>query len=120
MQSTNNNRRSYTIYIKDKAALPPYFFNTVRTYKKRKGLKILRIDKFLKNSRLIKRRTVAKEACEQERVTVNGKTAKPGTEVETGDIINIRFGTGEIKAKVVKLSESTKKEDASGMYEIIE
>ena len=48
----------------------------------------MRIDKFLKNSRLIKRRTIAKEACEQERITINGKVAKPGSEVNIGDIIN--------------------------------
>jgi len=80
----------------------------------------LRIDKFLKNSRLIKRRTIAKEACDQERITINGKVAKPGTEVNVGDVINIKFGTGEITARVLKLIESTKKEDAPLMYEIIE
>lgn len=80
----------------------------------------MRIDKFLKNSRLIKRRTTAKEACEQDRITVNGKLAKPGTEVKTGDLIEIQFGNSLIKAKVLKLSESTKKEDAATMYEIIE
>ena len=80
----------------------------------------MRIDKFLKNSRLIKRRTIAKEACEQDRITVNGKLAKPGTEVKTGDVIEIQFGNSLIKAKVLKLSESTKKEDAAPMYEIIE
>ena len=79
----------------------------------------MRIDKFLKNSRLIKRRTIAKEACDQERITINGKVAKPGTEVKIGDIINIKFGTSEITAKVLNLSESCKKEDAATMYEII-
>lgn len=80
----------------------------------------MRIDKFLKNSRLIKRRAIAKEACDQERITINDKVAKPGTEVKVGDIINIRFGNGEITARVLKLTESTKKEDAAFMYEIIE
>ena len=80
----------------------------------------MRIDKFLKNSRLIKRRTVAKEACDQERVSINGKIAKAGTEVQIGDIINIRFGSGEITARVLALTESVKKEDAAGMYEIVE
>lgn len=80
----------------------------------------MRIDKFLKNSRLIKRRTIAKEACDQERITINGKVAKPGTEVNVGDIIHITFGSGEITARVLKLIESTKKEDAPLMYEIIE
>lgn len=80
----------------------------------------MRIDKFLKNSRLIKRRTVAKEACEQNRVFVNEKPAKPGTEVNVDDIIRIEFGNSQMTAKVLKLSESSKKEDAVTMYEIIE
>lgn len=79
----------------------------------------MRIDKFLKNSRLIKRRAIAKEACDQERVTVNGKLVKPGAEVKVGDVINIKFGSGEINVRVMKLTESTKKEDAASMYEII-
>ncbi|MCI8631521.1 MAG: RNA-binding S4 domain-containing protein [Firmicutes bacterium] len=79
----------------------------------------MRIDKFLKNSRLIKRRTIAKEACEQERVMINGKPAKPGSEVKIGDIINIRFGSSEITVKVLLLTESSKKEEAANMYQII-
>lgn len=92
----------------------PFLFQ-LRSGEKRE----LRIDKFLKNSRLIKRRTIAKEACEQERITINGKVAKPGSEVNIGDIINIRFGNSEITAKVLLLTESSKKEDAVNMYEII-
>jgi ribosomal 50S subunit-recycling heat shock protein len=80
----------------------------------------MRIDKFLKNSRLIKRRTIAKEACEQNRVFVNDKPAKPGTEIKIGDIIHIEFGKSQLTAKILKLSESMKKEDAVTMYEIIE
>lgn len=80
----------------------------------------MRIDKFLKNSRLIKRRTVAKEACEQERILVNGKVAKPGTDVGEGDIIQIQFGNSSVKARVLKLLDSCKKDDAVTMYEIIE
>ncbi|MCR5482283.1 MAG: RNA-binding S4 domain-containing protein [Clostridia bacterium] len=80
----------------------------------------MRIDKFLKNSRLIKRRTVAKEACEQERITINDKIAKPGTEVKVGDVIHITFGNSAITARVLKLSESCKKEDAVTMYEIVQ
>ena len=84
-----------------------------------KGEIDLRIDKFLKNSRLIKRRTIAKEACDQERITINGKVAKAGSEVKVGDIIHITFGTSELTARVLMLNEPTKKEDAAGMYEII-
>lgn len=80
----------------------------------------MRIDKFLKNSRLIKRRTVAKEACEQERITVNGKTAKPGLEVKPGDEIYIAFGNSSMTVRVLKLIDSCKKEDAVQMYEIVE
>ena len=80
----------------------------------------MRIDKFLKNSRLIKRRRVAKEACEQERILINDKVAKPGTEVREGDVIRIQFGNSVVTAKVLRLLDSSKKEDAATMYEIIE
>lgn len=80
----------------------------------------MRIDKFLKNSRLIKRRTVAKEACEQERILVNDKIAKPGTDVREGDIIQIQFGNSIVKVKVIRLLDSCKKDDAVTMYEIVE
>lgn len=80
----------------------------------------MRIDKFLKNSRLIKRRTVAKDACDQGRVSVNGKLAKAGTEVKAGDIIHIEFGNSSVSAKVLELTESCKKEAATKMYEIIQ
>jgi ribosomal 50S subunit-recycling heat shock protein len=80
----------------------------------------MRIDKYLKNSRLIKRRTVAKEACEKERVLINDKPAKPGTEVKQGDVILLRFGNSEVKVRVAALTESPRKEDAAQMYEVIE
>lgn len=80
----------------------------------------MRIDKFLKNSRLIKRRTLAKDACEQERVFINDKPAKPGSEVKVGDVILIRFGNGEVKARVLALLEHVTKETSPTMYEIIE
>lgn len=79
----------------------------------------MRIDKFLKISRLIKRRTVAKDACDQGRVFVNEKPAKAGIDVKIGDTIHIEFGNSSIDAKVLNLNESCKKEDAAGMYEII-
>lgn len=80
----------------------------------------MRIDKYLKNSRIIKRRTVAKEACEQGRITVNGKVAKPGLEVKVGDEIFIQFGKGSLKVEVAALTESCRKEDAAAMYNVIE
>ena len=79
----------------------------------------MRIDKYLKNSRLIKRRTVAKEACDQGRVTVNDKPAKAGTDVEAGDIIHIEFGNSSITVRVMQTPESVRKEEAAGMYEIL-
>lgn len=80
----------------------------------------MRIDKFLKNSRIIKRRTVAKQACDQNRVQVNGSPAKAGTDINPGDIIYIEFGSGSIKVKVLATPESVRKDDAASMYEVIE
>lgn len=82
--------------------------------------KTMRIDKYLKNSRLIKRRSVAKEACDTTRVLLNGKAAKPGNDVKIGDVITIQFGNSKLTARVTALTESVKKEDAAGMYEIID
>jgi len=79
----------------------------------------MRIDKFLKVSRIIKRRTVAKEACEKERVSINGRVCKAGAEVSVGDVIEVRFGSGIFRARVLMLQESVRKEDAAGMYEVI-
>lgn len=79
----------------------------------------MRLDKFLKNSRIIKRRTVAKEACDGGRVSVNGRVAKPGTELEVGDKIHIEFGTGSVTCIVKSLIDSAKKDDAQTMYEIV-
>ncbi len=80
----------------------------------------MRVDKFLKNSRLIKRRTVAKEACDQGRVFVNEKPAKAGTEINVNDIIHIEFGNSSVSVKVLEIIDSCKKEAATGMYEIIQ
>ena len=79
----------------------------------------MRLDKYLKVSRIIKRRTVANEACDGGRVSVNGKVAKPGTEVKEGDVLEIRFGENVTKYQIVTLSEHVLKADAAGMYRII-
>ena len=79
----------------------------------------MRLDKFLKLSRIIKRRTVAKEACEQGRVEVNGKVAKPGLELKEGDIIKITFGNKELVARVLSLAENVRKDAAQDLYEIV-
>ena len=79
----------------------------------------MRIDKYLKNSRIIKRRTVAKEACEQGRVLINEKEAKPGDQVAIGDIVQVNFGTGSIKVEVLRIGENIKKSDATDLYKDI-
>lgn len=79
----------------------------------------MRLDKYLKVSRLIKRRTLAKEASDADRVLVNGKAAKPSKEVQVGDIITIIFGKKIVDVKITRLIESTKKEDALLMYELV-
>ena len=76
----------------------------------------MRLDKYLKVSRLIKRRTVANEACDNERVTVNGKVARASYEVKEGDVISIRFGQRTLTVEVVAIAESAGKADASAMY----
>jgi ribosomal 50S subunit-recycling heat shock protein len=83
-------------------------------------INIMRLDKYLKNSRIIKRRTVAKDACEQGRVEVNGKVAKPGLELKTGDVIQITFGNNILKVRVVSMPETVRKDDAQDMYEVID
>lgn len=79
----------------------------------------MRLDKFLKVSRLIKRRTVANEACDAGRVTVNGSTAKASVKVKPGDIIEIQFGTKSVKVEVLEIKETTKKEEAAGLFKYL-
>lgn len=80
----------------------------------------MRIDKFLKVSRLIKRRSVANEACDGGRVSINGKVAKASAEVKAGDIIELRFGERMIKVRVEDVKEHTLKNDAALLYSVIE
>jgi len=79
----------------------------------------MRLDKFLKVSRLIKRRTLAKEVADQGRISINGKTAKASSEVNVGDELEIRFGQRLMTVKIEKLQETTRKEDADSMYTIL-
>ena len=79
----------------------------------------MRLDKFLKVSRLIKRRRVANEACDAGRVTVNGKPAKASVKVKVGDIIEISFGNRQVKVEVLDLQETTKKEEAKELFRYI-
>lgn len=78
----------------------------------------MRLDKYLKVSRLIKRRTVANEACDAEKVLVNGKAARASYEVKTGDIIEIMIGK-PLKVRVLDVKEYTKKDDATALYEVV-
>ena len=79
----------------------------------------MRLDKYLKLSRLIKRRTLAAQACTAGRVTVNGKAAKASYEVKIGDIIEIRFGSNTPKVEVISLKEIVRKEEANLMYKTL-
>ena len=79
----------------------------------------MRLDKYLKVSRLIKRRTVANEACDAGRVAVNDKPVKASYEVKVGDIIAIRFGDKEVRVEVLAVQETVRKEDASGLFKYI-
>ena len=76
----------------------------------------MRLDKYLKVSRLIKRRTVANEACDLGRVSVNGRVVKAGYEVKVGDVIEIQFGQKKLCVEVLQVAETVRKDDASAMY----
>lgn len=80
----------------------------------------MRLDKFLKVTRLIKRRTVAKEACDGGRVTLGGRVAKAGTEVKPGDILEIRFGSRLGRYEVLGLQEHVRKEEAAELYRVLD
>jgi len=79
----------------------------------------MRLDKYLKVSRLIKRRTVANEACDAGRVSVNGKPAKASVEVKVGDIIDISFGTKNVKVEVTDIQDTTKKDEAKDLFKYL-
>ncbi len=79
----------------------------------------MRLDKYLKVSRLIKRRTVANEACDAEKVSVNGKPARASYDVKTGDIIEINIGKTPLKVKVLRVAEVVGKDGASDLYEVV-
>lgn len=80
----------------------------------------MRLDKYLKVSRIIKRRTVANEVCDAKHVTVNGKLARASYEVKVGDVIEIQLGSNLIRAQIESVNEYATKENASGMYRILE
>ncbi len=79
----------------------------------------MRIDKFLKVSRILKRRTVAQEACTEQKVIINGKPAKPSTAIKVGDEVEILYATGSLRFRVLDIKETVKKEQAQSLYEVI-
>lgn len=79
----------------------------------------MRIDKFLKVSRILKRRTVAQEACGENKVLINGKIAKPSTAVKVGDEVEILYTAGSLKFRVLNIKETVKKDEAASLYEVI-
>lgn len=79
----------------------------------------MRIDKFLKVSRILKRRTVAQEACGEDKVFINGKAVKPAAKVKVGDVVEIVYTSGTLKFRVLEIKEFVKKEEASALYEVL-
>lgn len=79
----------------------------------------MRLDKFLKVSRILKRRTVAQEACDGGKVDVNGRPAKPGCQLKVGDLVCVHFATANLTFRVKMLKETVKKDEAAEMYEVI-
>ncbi len=79
----------------------------------------MRLDKFLKVSRILKRRTVAQEACDGGKVDVNGRAAKPGCQLKVGDLVCVHFATGSLTFRVKMLKETVKKDEAAEMYEVV-
>lgn len=80
----------------------------------------MRIDKFLKVSRILKRRTLAQEACDKGKVSVNGKDVKPGHRIKAGDVVEISYATGSLKFRINEIKETVKKDEAASLYEIIQ
>ncbi len=79
----------------------------------------MRIDKFLKVSRILKRRTLAQEACDGGRVSVNGRSVKPSQNIKIGDVVEIAFNSGLVKFEILDIKETVKKEEAENLYRII-
>ncbi len=80
----------------------------------------MRIDKFLKVSRILKRRTLAQQACEKGKVIINGREAKPAKQIKAGDEVELQFIGGAVKFRILNIKETVKKDEASSLYEIIE
>lgn len=103
----------------EKAALKITEFRRQRLTEKFVNGVIMRIDKFLKVSRILKRRTLSKEACEKGKVCVNGREAKAGCQIKAGDVVELHFTGGAVKFRILQIKETVKKDEASSLYEII-
>ena len=79
----------------------------------------MRIDKFLKVSRILKRRTLAQEACDKGKVSINGREVKPGHQIKSGDVVEITYTSGSLKFRIDEIKETVKKDEASSLYTII-
>ncbi len=79
----------------------------------------MRIDKFLKVSRILKRRTVAREACDGDKILLNGKPAKPSAAVKLGDVVEVLYASGSLKFRVLDVRETVKKDEAASLYEVL-
>ena len=99
------------------------FYTLINIFRKKVIFSIkgafMRIDKFLKVSRILKRRTVAQEACTEEKVLINGKAAKPSTNIKIGDEVEILFASNSLKFRILNIKETVKKEEAASLYEVI-
>lgn len=105
--------KSFYIYLKNTLLCLKYLLN--KDFKK----KNMRLDKFLKVSRIIKRRTVANEACDTGRVQINGRPAKAGTQVKEGDVVVLFFGDKQFSFRILDVKETVKKQECQDMYEVI-
>lgn len=101
--------------------MPPITAKIGKFRQKRRGegRKTMRIDKFLKVSRILKRRTVAGDACKAGKVSVNGKEVKPSYQLKAGDVVELAFAAGSLKFRVLQLKETVKKDEAPSLYEIV-
>ena len=79
----------------------------------------MRIDKFLKVSRILKRRTVAQEACGEDKVLINGKAVKPAAQVKIGDVVEVLYSAGNLKFRILNIKETVKKDEAASLYEVL-
>ncbi len=114
--SVSDRKRAYKNRILIQFTIINYKVNVVNSFYKEK---IMRIDKFLKVSRILKRRTLAQESCDKSKVCVNGKAVKPAYQIKIGDEVEINYTNGSLKFIIKEIKETVKKDEAQNLYEII-